>query len=123
MDSRHRDSITSKNAAAKRAQKPKKVVDKSIGENKDRDKTRAAGIFDTIKEAVESCREPSIIKITSYNYEEQLHITSKQAGIELMPKERGGQVALLQRTQPCLVVDIGSGQECTISNLEMHLTG
>ena len=93
-------SITPNNAAAKRGQKSEKVVDKFIGENyhKQRDKTRAAGIFDTIKEAVESCREPSIIKITSYNYEEQLHITSKQAGIELMPKERGGQVALLQRS-------------------------
>ena len=45
------------------------VVDKSIGGTKDREKTKDAGIFDTIKEAVDSCRGPSIIKITSYNYD------------------------------------------------------
>ena len=115
--------MTSQGLAARRAQKPTKVVDKSIGESKARDKTREAGIFDTVREAVDSCNEPSIIKITSYNYVEQLLITSKQAGIELLPREQGGQVALLQKTQPCLVVDVGPGQECTISNMEMHLTG
>ena len=68
-----------------------------------------AGIFDTISEAVESCIEPSIVKITSYNYEEQLQINEMQAGIVLEPKEKGGQVAILQKRTPCLIVDIGAG--------------
>ena len=32
-------------------------------------------------------------------------------------------MALLQKKDPCLIVDIGPGQDCTINNIEMHLTG
>ena len=70
-----RDSNMNQTSQTKKPPKPKLVVDKSIGDNKERDKTMKQGVFDTIKEAIERCAEPSIIRITSFNYDEQLHIS------------------------------------------------
>ena len=126
MDSRQSERDSNMNQTSQTRQsrpKTKLVVDKSIGDNKERGGAAKQGIFDTIKEAIESCEGPSIIRVTSFNYDEQLLIGKAQAGIVLVPKEKGGQVAILQKTNPCIVVDVGHGNKCTIKNIEMHLTG
>ena len=41
----------------------------------------------------------------------------------LEPKEKDGEVTLQQKENPCIVVDVGKGNICTINNLRMILKG
>ena len=54
-------------------------------------------------------------------YEEALYINVP--GIILEPKEKGGEVTLQQKHQPCIVVDVGVGNTVTILNTRMLLKG
>lgn len=54
-------------------------------------------------------------------YEEKIEIT--KPGIEICPKEKGGEVTIQQKTDPCFVIDIGKDNVCTITNLRMLLKG
>ena len=61
------------------------------------------------------------IKVTSNLYEEKIVIT--KPGIEIRPKEKGGEVTIQQKTEPCFVIDIGKDNVCSIHNLRMLLKG
>ena len=61
------------------------------------------------------------IKITSNLYEEKIEIT--KPGIEIRPKEKGGEVTIQQKTDPCFIIDIGKDNVCTLYNLRMLLKG
>ncbi len=39
------------------------------------------------------------------------------------PKEKGGEVTLQQTERPCVVVNIGYGETCTINNIKMIMKG
>jgi hypothetical protein len=43
--------------------------------------------------------------------------------ITLEPKEKGGEVTFQQSENPCVVVDVGDGNSCTINNIRMILRG
>ena len=94
--------------------KPKVIVDKDmLG-------TKMPGVYTSISDAI-AASEPSVIKITSNLYEEQLII--RKPGLILEPKEKEGEVTLQQKENPCIVVDVGKGNTCTINNLRMILKG
>lgn len=58
------------------------------------------------------------IKVASNLYEEQtLKITIP--GIVIEPKEKGGEVTLLQELAPCIIVDVGAGNTVTIKNTRL----
>ena len=64
------------------------------------------------------------IKIASNLYdlnEEPLVI--KVPNLVLEPKEKGGEVTLQQDGVPCIVVDVGAGNQVTINNTRMLLKG
>lgn len=41
----------------------------------------------------------------------------------LEPKEKGGEVTFQQSENPCIVIDVGEGNSCTINNIRMILRG
>ena len=70
--------------------KQKLFVDTSIGKEKgEKDKSKHL-IFYEIEEALKFAKEPSVIKISSDNYKEQLVIGKQHEGLVLKPKEKGG---------------------------------
>jgi len=44
-------------------------------------------------------------------------------GFEIRPKEKGGEVTIQQKTDPCFIIDIGEGNVCSLHNLRMLLKG
>ena len=79
-------------------------------------------IQQNVTDAINSCVDGfATIKITSNLYEERIDIT--KPGIEIRPKEKGGEVTIQQKTDPCFVIDIGEGNVCTLENLRMLLKG
>ena len=78
------------------------------------------GVYGSISEAI-AASEPSVIKISSNLYEEQLVI--RKPGLVLEPKEKGGEVTIIQKENACITVDVGKGNMCTINNLRMILLG
>ena len=93
----------------------KLIVDKDIGH------TKMEGIHESICEALQHATSGTIIKIASDLYEEQLLITKPNLVLE--PKEKGGEVTFQQNENPCIVVDVGEGNSCTINNVKMLLRG
>ena len=93
----------------------KLIVDKEIGN------TRINGIHESIVEALLKAQNGTTIKITTDLYQEQLVIT--KPNITLEPKEKGGEVTFQQSENPCVVVDVGDGNSCTINNIRMLLRG
>jgi len=91
----------------KAADKPGPVIRPAVGES--------------IMEAVGKAKPHTTIKITSELYNEPLVI--KQADLTLEPLEEGGDVTITQATNPCLIVDVGDGNVCTINNMKMLLQG
>jgi len=76
----------------------------------------------TVTAAINSVEEGhASIKITSNLYEEKIEIL--KPGIEIRPKEKGGEVTIQQTTEPCFVIDIGAGNTCEIHNIRMLLKG
>ena len=73
------------------------------------------------KQDKEEIKGTIMIKIISNLYKESLLVTLPN--IELRPKEKGGEVILQQEDKPCIVVDIGPTNVCTITNLGMILRG
>lgn len=41
--------------------------------------------------------------------------------IKFEPKEKGGEVTFQQSENPCLVIDVGEGNTCTVNNIRMFL--
>ena len=79
-------------------------------------------ISHTVTDAINSVDEGyATIKITSNLYEEKIEIT--KPGIEIRPKEKGGEVTIQQKTDPCFVIDIGKDNVCSLYNLRMLLKG
>ena len=67
-----RDGVTQTSQTRKQL-KQKLFVDASNrngADNKERDKSKKQLIFDNITEALDAVKEPSVIKITSFNYKE-----------------------------------------------------
>jgi hypothetical protein len=44
-------------------------------------------------------------------------------GLEIEPKEKGGEVTIQCNLKPCIVVDVGEGNSVTIKNTKMILKG
>ena len=59
------------------------------------------------------------IKITSNLYEEKIVIN--KPGIEIRPKEKGGEVTIKQNSEPCFVIDVGEHNVCSLHNLRILL--
>lgn len=79
-------------------------------------------IQNTVTAAINSVEDGyATIKVTSNLYEEKIEIT--KPGIEIRPKEKGGEVTIQQKTDPCFVIDIGKDNVCSIYNLRMLLKG
>ena len=78
-------------------------------------------ICESISEAIKLATSGTVIKNTSNLYEEELVIN--KPGLVLEPKEKGGEVTLQQRENPCIVVDVGEDNVCTINNIRMLLKG
>ena len=78
MDSRQseRDSAMNQTSQTRKPPKPKLIVDSKLsGGAKDREKSMKQGIFETIRDALERVQnEPTIIRVTSQQYKEQLQI-------------------------------------------------
>lgn len=102
------------------------IVDRDITDN------AIQGIFLTIQDAIDHAHQKIImknqfkkhnikVKIASNMYEEALYINVP--GIILEPKEKGGEVTLQQKHQPCIIVDVGVGNTVTILNTRMLLKG
>ena len=79
-------------------------------------------IQETVTAAVQSAEGGyATIKITSNLYKENIHIT--KPGIEIRPKEKGGEVTIQQATDSCFIIDIGQENTCSLYNLRMLLKG
>ena len=86
-----------------------------------------SGIFLSINDALKAARlrrlskkdERLKIKITSNLYEESLCLDIP--GIVIEPKEKGGEVTILTRGKPCIIVDVGEGNHVTIKQTRMLL--
>ena len=78
-------------------------------------------IQNTVTDAINFVDGHATIKVTSNLYEEKIEIT--KPGIEIRPKEKGGEVTIQQKTDPCFVIDIGKDNVCSIHNLRMLLKG
>lgn len=76
---------------------------------------------ESIREAIAKAKPDTEIKISSEWYNEGLEITKNNLTLE--PREEGGEVTITQATNPCLIVDVGEGNVCTINNLKMLLQG
>lgn len=81
----------------------------------------------TVTDAINSVDRDHTIKITSNLYEEET-ITITKPGFVIQPKEKGGEVTIQQRTEPCFIIDIGKDKygndnTCEIENLRMLLKG
>ena len=76
---------------------------------------------ESIKDAIAKAKPNSTVKITSEWYDEALVINKPD--ITLEPREPGGEVTITQATNPCLIVDVGPGNVCTINNVKMLLKG
>lgn len=88
-------------------------MDKEIGGEK--------GIKISINDAITAATPGSIIKIASNVYYEELLIT--KPGLVLEPKDKNGEVTLVQSENPCIVIDVGEGNYCSINNIKMILKG
>ena len=104
-------------------QRIKVIVDKdAIQEQNENENNYEENIRQNVTDAINSVEEGfATIKVTSNLYEERIDIT--QPGIEIRPKEKGGEVTFQQKTDPCFVIDIGEGNVCTLENLRMLLKG
>lgn len=80
-----------------------------------------AGVFNSISTAVREAEPGTVIRISSNIYEEQIVINTP--GIVLDVKDKASEVILSQRENPCIVIDIGSENYCTINNLRLILKG
>ena len=95
------------------------IVDKDYNEKND---NFHENIQKSVENAIKSVEDGNaLIKITSNLYEEKIEIT--QPNIEIRPKEKGGEVTIQQKTDPCFIIDIGEGNTCTLHNLRMLLKG
>ena len=99
----------------------KVIVDKK--EQNKNDQFHEQNIYQSVTDAVNSVEDgqPSTIKITSNLYDEKIVIT--KPGMEIRPKEKGGEVTIQQKTDPCFIIDIGKDNVCTLYNLRMLLKG
>ena len=76
----------------------------------------AAGKFYE-KTVATSTEQPNIkIKVASNLYEEST-LTITTPGLVIEPKEKGGEVTLVQEMEPCIVVDIGQGNTLSLKNV------
>jgi hypothetical protein len=75
----------------------------------------------SICDAIHAAMPGSIIKIASNVYHEELLIT--KPGLIFEPKDKNGEVTISQRENPCIVIDVGEGNFCSINNLRMLLKG
>lgn len=106
------------------------IVDRDISD------TSIEGVFMTIQSALAAANKTHLqnlekgqdirikIKIASNLYdlnEEPLVITVPDLVLE--PKEKGGEVTLQQDGVPCIIVDVGAGNQVTINNTRMLLKG
>jgi len=87
----------------------------------DKDVPGSTSVKHSITQAVEAAMPGTIIKIASNVYEEELLIT--KPGLHFEPKDKNGEVTLQQRENPCIVIDVGEGNWCSINNLRMMLKG
>jgi hypothetical protein len=75
----------------------------------------------SISGALASASSNTVIKITGEIYTEELVIT--KPNITLEPKSEAHEVILIQNENPCIVIDVGEGNVCTINNIKMMLKG
>lgn len=54
-------------------------------------------------------------------YEESLYINLP--GLVIEPKEKGGEVTIQQKSQPCIIVDVGEGNTVSIFNSRLLYKG
>lgn len=86
-------------------------------------------IYKSIQLAINDAQENTPIKITSNLYDEPLVIRyfcfncDRKPGLILEPKEKGGEVTLQQTTKPCIKIDVGEKNTCTIRNIRMLFKG
>lgn len=78
-------------------------------------------MFTSISAAVKEAEPGTFIRITSNIYDEQVVITTKD--IVLETKDKHSEVILSQRENPCITIDVGDDNYCTINNLKMILKG
>ena len=79
------------------------------------------GVRDSLEGAIDDMAPGMTIQIASNIYEE--HLLIEKPSITLEPFEDGGEVTITQQTKPCIIIDIGKGNTCTINNLRMLLKG
>ena len=79
------------------------------------------GIHGSVESALQHAKGNTTIKIASDRYKEQLLITKPNLILE--PKEKGGEVTFQPDENPCIVIDIGAENTCTINNIRMILRG
>lgn len=63
----------------------------------------------------------SKIQIASNIYDEGMVIEVPELTLE--PKDLGGEVTIQQHISPCLIIDIGTDNVCTVNNIRMLLKG
>jgi hypothetical protein len=78
-------------------------------------------VFHTIESAIEAAQPGNKIEIASNIYEEELVITQPELILE--PKDLNGEVTLEQSIRPCIIIDVGHENTCTVNNLRMLLKG
>ena len=87
----------------------------------DEDAKKSDDVKHTIAEAIESADPGNKIIITSNIYEEELVITTPELTLE--PKDVNGEVTLEQAIRPCIIIDVGVDNCCTVNNLRLLLKG
>ena len=80
-----------------------------------------SGVVQSISGAIASASSNTVIKITGEIYTEELIITKPNLTLE--PKSEAHEVILIQNENPCIVIDVGEGNFCTINNIKMILKG